>query len=127
MNEELQVQIDRVAGVADRLEVLLSQHSLMAAEGEATIGKIVAMVGASNEGREAELSERLAQAERMIAELRASASVEASHSARRTLPVTLLAKQEGAIETGALDAALSSLSLEQRIAVKAQLLRAGLV
>jgi hypothetical protein len=42
----------------------------------------------------------------------------------------LLAKQGLAldsIEAGTLDAALASLSLEQRFAVKAQLLRAGLV
>ncbi len=45
---------------------------------------------------------------------------------------TLLAKQgvtleAASLEAGALDAALSSLSLEQRIAVKSQLLRAGLL
>jgi hypothetical protein len=43
---------------------------------------------------------------------------------------TLLAKQGVTIDTieaGALDAALASLSIEQRIAVKAQLLRAGLL
>ena len=44
--------------------------------------------------------------------------------------VNLLAKQGVALESleaGALDAALVSLSLEQRIAVKAQLLRAGVI
>jgi hypothetical protein len=44
--------------------------------------------------------------------------------------VNLLAKQGvtvDSIEAGALDAALVSLSLEQRIAVKAQLMRAGLL
>ena len=42
----------------------------------------------------------------------------------------LLAKQGvtvDSMEAGALDAALVSLSLEQRIAVKAQLMRAGLL
>jgi hypothetical protein len=39
-----------------------------------------------------------------------------------------MARHEGATaEPGALDAALTSLSLEQRIAVKSQLLRAGLI
>jgi hypothetical protein len=52
---------------------------------------------------------------------------------RKTLPVamvSLLAKQGVAvdsIEAGALDAALVSLSMEQRFAVKAQLMRAGLL
>jgi len=92
------------------------------------------MVEATAESRrEAELMERLAEAERTIAELRASAAVAASGSARRTLPVSLLAKQEGSGEFAAgsslvaVDAALVSLSPEQRIAVKSQLMRAGLV
>jgi hypothetical protein len=131
MKDELQAQIERLAGAAETLERLVSQHSLLAADGEATIGRVVAMVGATTESRrEAELVERLAVAERTIAELRASAASASTLATRRTLPVSLLAKQEsalGAIETGALDAALVSLSLEQRIAVKAQLLRAGLV
>ena len=44
--------------------------------------------------------------------------------------VNLLAKQGVAVESleaGALDAALAPLSIEQRIAVKSQLMRAGLV
>ena len=43
---------------------------------------------------------------------------------------SLLAKQgvaEESVEVGALDAALTSLSMEQRFAVKAQLIRAGLL
>ena len=131
MKDELQAQIERLAGAAETLERLVSQHSLLAADGEASIGRIVAMVGATAESkREAELLERLAEAERTIAELRASAPAAVTHQNRRTLPVSLLAKQEtavGSIDTAALDAALVSLSLEQRIAVKAQLLRAGLV
>jgi hypothetical protein len=86
------------------------------------VGPIVAMVEG---GREAELTERLAEAEKTIAALRASAQ---THEGRKTLPVSLLAKQEGgAADAGALDAALGGLSLEQRIAVKSQLMRAGLV
>ena len=131
MKDELQAQIERLAGAAETLERLVSQHSLLAADGEASIGRIVAMVGATAESkREGELMERLAAAERTIAELRASAPAAVTHQHRRTLPVSLLAKQEtavGSIDTAALDAALVSLSLEQRIAVKAQLLRAGLV
>jgi hypothetical protein len=130
MKDELQAQIERLAGAAETLERLVSQHSVLAADGEASIGRIVAMVGATAESRrEAELVQRLDAAEKTIAELRASVPYSVTHQNRRTLPVSLLAKQEGtgSIDSGALDAALVSLSLEQRIAVKAQLLRAGLV
>lgn len=84
------------------------------------IGPIVATVESS---RETELAERLEAAVKTIAELRASAS-----TGRRTLPVGLAARHDGTTaEPGALDAALTSLSLEQRIAVKSQLLRSGLI
>ncbi len=101
-----------------------------------TIGRIVATV----EGRrEAELEEKLAAAEAEIAELKAAAAcvpMAVTHG-RKTMPVgmaSLLAKQGVSVdsgvtslEAGALDAAMSSLSVEQRIAVKSQLMRAGLL
>jgi hypothetical protein len=83
-----------------------------------------------------ELERKLEAAERQIAELRAQGAelTERSSAARKTLPAAttqLLAKQGittlDAIEAGAVDAALTGLNLEQRIAVKAQLLRAGLL
>jgi hypothetical protein len=64
--------------------------------------------------------------------LKASAPVTVTNG-RKTLPVSmsaLLAKQGvtvDSMEAGALDAALVSLSMEQRFAVKAQLMRAGLL
>jgi hypothetical protein len=81
---------------------------------------------------DADLEERLAAAEAQIAELKASAPVTVTNG-RKTLPVSmsaLLAKQGvtvDSMEAGALDAALVSLSMEQRFAVKAQLMRAGLL
>jgi hypothetical protein len=94
--------------------------------------RIVAAVepGVEASPRELELERRLAQAEQRIAEL--SAQETRAASLRKTLPAgttQLLAKQGitslESIEAGALDAALTGLSLEQRIAVKSQLLRAG--
>jgi hypothetical protein len=82
--------------------------------------------------RELELTEKLAAAERDLAELKASAAV-AVNPLRRTLPAStseMLAKHgiaDGPVDVRALDAALSGLSLEQRIAVKTQLLRAGAI
>ena len=83
--------------------------------------------------REAELQERLADAEREIAELKAGAAQSALKPLRRTVPTStseMLAKHgigEGPVDVRTLDAALAGLSLEQRIAVKSQLLRAGAI
>ena len=83
--------------------------------------------------REAELAEKLAEAERELAEVKAAAAPAASNPLRRTLPATtseMLAKHgigDGPVDVRALDAALAGLSLEQRIAVKSQLLRAGAI
>ncbi len=81
----------------------------------------VRLAGLSVEASHDGLAERLAEAEAMIAELKSSAG-------RKTASVgTLVAKEGPAYESGGLDAALGSLSVEQRIAVKAGLMRAGLV
>jgi hypothetical protein len=108
----------RLAAAVETIEQAIPR---IVASGEA-IGPIVATVESP---REAELAQRLADAEKTIAELRASASTNAG---RRTIPVSLAARHDGAsADSGAIDAALTSLSLEQRIAVKSQLLRAGLI
>ena len=91
--------------------------------------------------REEELAAKLATTERELAELRAAASPgsdgfpKALQPLRRTLPsatAEMLSKHgvghgvgESAVDVRALDAALVGLSLEQRIAVKSQLRRAG--
>lgn len=83
--------------------------------------------------REAELAEKLAAAERELVEVKAGAAQNVLSPLRRTLPSTtseMLAKQgigEGPVDVRTLDAALAGLSLEQRIAVKSQLLRAGAI
>lgn len=134
MNDELIQTAERLAATAALLEqavARLDERQSIFADAEASIGRIVATVEAR---REAELEEKLAAAERKIAELQAAASVPLTvTNGRKTLaPATanLLAKQGVAVESieaGALDAALVSLSMEQRFAVKSQLLRAGLV
>lgn len=83
--------------------------------------------------RETELAEKLAAAERELEELKAAAAPAAQNPLRRTVPATtaeMLAKHgigDGPVDVRALDAALAGLSLEQRIAVKTQLLRAGAI
>jgi hypothetical protein len=136
MKDELGMTVERLAAAAGLLEQaverLAERQSGFAVEAEASIGRIVATV----EGRrELELEEKLAAAEARIAELMAggeSAPVAVTHG-RKTLPAgmeVLLAKQGvtvDSMEAGSVDAALGSLSIEQRIAVKAQLMRAGLL
>ncbi len=82
--------------------------------------------------REQQLEQRLAEAEATIASLRAEATrtESARTSARKTAPAVApaLASRDGvALEAAALDASLRSLSIEQRIAVKSEMLRAGLL
>ena len=127
--EELSTTTDRLAAAATALEQLAQR---LTENDETTIGRIVAQI---DERRESDLEQKLAAAEQRIAELEAAAAETpaASTGSRKTVPTTtanLLAKQGvalDAIEAGSLDAALAGLSLEQRFAVKAQLLRAGLL
>ena len=130
--------VERLAAATAMLEQaverMFERQGELAVSAEASVGRIVATVESK---REVELEQKLAAAEAKIAELRAagaSAPVAVTHSqGRKTLPVSmvnLLAKQGVAVdsmEARALDAALVSLSIEQRIAVKAQLIRAGLL
>ena len=88
---------------------------------------------AAADRRETELAEKLAAAERELAELKAAAAPAVLNQLRKTVPAAtseMLAKHgigEGPVDVRTLDAALTGLSLEQRIAVKSQLLRAGAI
>jgi hypothetical protein len=134
MKDELGITVDRLAAAASLLEQaaerLAQRQSAFAEDAEASISRIVATVEAR---REAELEEKLAAAELKIAELQARGGTGTPVAGRKTLPTamtSLLAKQGvtvDSLEAGSLDAALVSLSLEQRIAVKSQLMRAGLL
>ncbi len=143
--ETLASTLDRLAGAASLLEQTVSrleeQHITMSGQ----VQKIVATVeqggwqGMPQESAQTgteriyELERKLHEAVMQITELRAQSSTPAS-SGRKTVTaatVSLLAKQGisnlDSIEAGSLDAALTALSIEQRIAVKSQLLRAGLL
>jgi hypothetical protein len=129
---ELQSAADRLMEAALVLERTIAkmaeQQVSLAAEAESQVSRIVATVETQ---REAELERKLAEAEAKIAELAASASTQTV--GRKTLPTsmaTMLAKQGvvmDSVEAGAIDGALTSLSIEQRIAVKSELMRAGLL
>jgi len=124
--------------IAERLEAATAQlertlSRLEERQGALTgeVERISATVEQSR--REAELAEKLADAERELAELKAAATPAALNPLRRTVPAAtseMLAKHgigEGPVDVRTLDAALAGLSLEQRIAVKTQLLRAGTI
>ena len=134
---QMEARIEAAAALFERAATLFVERgSSMTGE----VQKIVAQVETS---REVELQKKLDAAEHEIAELRAQveAQLEArtepkpeAKSARRTIPAStaqFLAKQGistlDRVDAGALDAALTGLNIEQRIAVKAQLLRAGVV
>lgn len=125
---EATVRLEAVAAALEEAAATLAERQVaLAAEAQEHVGRIVATVESQ---RELELERRLTEAEAKIAELTASA---APGGGRKTLPAgmaTMLAKQGVVVESmeaGALDGALASLSIEQRIAVKAELLRAGLL
>jgi hypothetical protein len=123
--ERLEAVTEALEQAAERLSV---RQVEMAAEAQEHVGRIVATVESA---REAELERKLMEAELKIAELTAGAAPKSA--GRKTLPVstaTMLAKQGVTVDSmdaGAIDGALSSLSIEQRIAVKAELMRAGLL
>ena len=129
---ELQVAAERLMEAATVLEravaKMAEQQVAIVAEAESQVSRIVATVETQ---REAELERKLAEAEAKIAELVASASTPVA--GRKTLPTsmaTMLAKQGvvmDSVEAGAIDGALASLSIEQRIAVKSELMRAGVL
>jgi hypothetical protein len=83
--------------------------------------------------RESELADKLAVVERELAEVKAAAPQNVLNPLRRTMPAAtaeMLAKHgigDGPVDVRTLDAALNGLSLEQRIAVKTQLLRSGAI
>lgn len=137
--QRMETRLEAAASLLERTVALMEERT-------GDVGRIVAAVETRQpSGREAELEQKLQAAELQIAELRAQIEkgTEAHSetetrtelpSARKTVPAStaqFLAKQGitmlDSIEAGALDSALNGLSLEQRLAVKAQLLRAGVV
>jgi septal ring factor EnvC (AmiA/AmiB activator) len=128
--EETEI-VERLEATATLLEKTLSWIEERQGVLSGEVEKISATVEQSR--REAELAERLAAAERELAEMKASSQQNVLAPLRRTMPAAtaeMLAKQgigEGPVDVRTLDAALSALSLEQRIAVKTQLLRAGAI
>jgi len=145
--ESLEATASRLALTASNLEEMAGgleqQWHAQQAEMGGRVAQMVAVDGASLSAS-GTFEARLAEVERALQELREAVELQAAAVAvpvqtlpsqgRRTLPASttnLLAKHGvgdgGAVEQGAVDAALVSLPVEQRIAIKSQLLRAGLL
>ena len=125
-------------GVVERLEAAttsLEKTLTWLEERQGVLSGEVERISATVEQsrRETELAEKLAAVERELAEVKAAAPQNVVNPLRRTMPAAtaeMLAKQgigDGPVDVRALDAALNGLSLEQRLAVKMQLLRAGAI
>ncbi len=136
MDEQLTQTIERLAAAAEGLQHVLAR---MDAHQEALNTKVDRIVATLDENAEratssmavadAQLTARMADLERENAELKA----QAARSARKTLsPLAsaLLSKTAGdaySFDPATLDKVLAPLSLEQRIAVKAEMARAGMI
>jgi len=133
--QQLTDRLDQLATLLERTLVWLEERSHI---GE--VEKISATVEAVAAAREEELCQKLAAADREIAALKAAATdastlapPQVAQALRKTMPASttdMLAKHgigDSPVDIRTLDAALAGLSLEQRIAVKSQLLRAGAI
>jgi hypothetical protein len=128
MNEEVLEQIaSAVKAMTEIATAIESSNVAMSVR----IERIVATVESAEE-----LQARIAALEKANAELKQQLEARPSsqRSQRKTLPPlvsALLAKQgvdtDQTIEAAALEASLASLPIEQRIAVKSQLARAGVI
>ncbi|MFL6442238.1 MAG: hypothetical protein ACJ713_00375 [Candidatus Sulfotelmatobacter sp.] len=141
MNEEALQQLtataERLATAAESLDRVLGRLDAQQQALNAKVDQIVASVDteSGDESRDEEatrqLQQRVAELEKSNADLKA----QASRMARKTLPpmVSAILAKSGTdtcgekIDTGVLDKTLQSLSVEQRIAVKAELARAGMI
>ena len=137
MNEEMVQQLmataERLAAAAESLDRVLGRLDAQQDALNAKVDRIVATVD-ERAPYEPEPGEATRQLQERVAELEKSNSdlkAQTARMIRKTLPPmvsAILAKNDlgsEKIEKGVLDKTLQSLSVEQRIAVKAELARAG--
>lgn len=130
-NKDIRDRLDSVTTLLERTLSWLEERAAAATALSGEVERISATVEQTR--RETELVEKLAAVERELAEVKAATAHNVLNPLRRTIPAAtseMLAKHgigEGPVDVRALDAALTGLSLEQRIAVKSQLQRAGAI
>jgi predicted RNase H-like nuclease (RuvC/YqgF family) len=142
MNQDVMQQLattaDRLAGAAETLDRVLARIDSQQEAMNAKVDRIVAAVEDWQPEREVRAAAerpqgwdaRIAELEKANTELKA----QAARLARKTLSPLVSALLSKSVpeagermEAGALDKALHSLSVEQRIAVKAEMARAGMI
>ncbi len=126
--EQEQTTTDRLAQATQSLADALVNINAQFESLHAKVDRIVAAIDGGN--LQAQASSKMAELEKANHGLQA----QAARARRKTLSplvTTLLAKQgvegEALIETPVVEKALAGLSIEQRIAVKAELARAGIL
>ena len=135
---QLTASAERLASAADALSQALARLDEQQQALNSKVERIVAAIDerSTTDEEARQLRERLAELERSNAELKAQAErAVSSAAARKTLPPlvsSLLAKTgvdelPAGLDPALLDKTLGSLSLEQRIAVKAEMARAGMI
>jgi peptidoglycan hydrolase CwlO-like protein len=137
MMQQLMTAAERLAGAAESLDRVMGRIDAQQDALTAKVDRIVAAIeeprhemAAHGEGS-SRMQERVAELEKSNADLKA----QAARMARKTLPPlvsAILAKSCGEagtekLDKGMLDKTLCSLSVEQRIAVKSELARAGII
>lgn len=133
--ESFAATAQRLAVAAETLERVLGRMEAQQEEMGSKVDRIVAAVeetlaaqGSNAEPDSKELEARMADLEKVNTELKA----QATRLARKTfspMVTALLGKYEtdADMNSGVLDKTLSALSVEQRIAVKAEMARAGIL
>ena len=136
LNEQLTNAAVRLATAAEALETALARIDAQHQELNSKVERIVAAIedtiavgqDPADPAETAELKERVAELERANTDLKA----QAARIGRKTLSplvTAILAKNEvgDGADSAVLDKALASLSIEQRMAVKAEMARAGMI
>jgi len=140
LNEQLTTAATRLAVAAEALENAVTRLDTQHQELSSKVDRIVAALDDNAGGPSfrpflaedgntevAELQARVAELERTNSDLKA----QASRTARKTLSplvTAVLAKNDGeGLDSVALDRTLASLSVDQRIAVKAEMAKAGII
>ncbi len=137
LTEQLTNAATRLANAAEALENALARIDAHNLELTAKVDRIVAAIddyhpSSTGQGgapaETAELKSRIAELEHANADLKAQAT-RATRKTLSPLATAILSKNEVAEGAGSavLDKALASLSVEQRMAVKAEMARAGLI
>lgn len=128
--------VDRLAAAAESLERVLDKIEAQYESLNSKVDRIVAAIeeGALKASEEPLVAEELQRKVEQLERDKTELSAQAQRQGRKTLsPLVcgLLAKSgvdnEDGMEEAALDKALGALSVEQRIAVKAEMARAGLL